>query len=345
MKSKSWIRMWLSLILSLIVLAVFINYIVDPNGFNRMLEIPKFNKIKAQGSDSMPIQYKMPQLAKGGWDNLMMGTSSIGVMDNNVVSKYLGGKTFNLSQPSSAMPVQFDSFMYAVHYNDIKNVVYAVDFLSFNKNRKLNDDYVQLKDKLRNFDTFYTYSIYLNKDTLMKSLKLIWENYNENITPSARYLENGQRIYQNYVYADKRGEFDLYKNMTEVASYLLSKNGYYENYDYSEKYMNEFKKIVSYCKKNNINLYVYISPLYKDFLTAMANAGLSEEFEYFKKNIALITDYIDFTQNNEIVDNIDNFWDPLHLRVENTDMIMDDVFKDSKKDLKYGVYYEKKNIR
>jgi len=344
MRAKHWIKIWLSTI-SLALLVGLVNYTVDPNGFNRMIEIPGFNKIKAPKSDSMPIQYKMPRLREGGWDNLMMGTSSIGVMDNNVISKYLDGRTFNLSQPASAMPVQFDSFMYAVHYNNIKNVVYAVDFISFNKNRKLNADYIQLKDKLRSLDGFYTYNIYFNKDTLVKSLKLVWQNYKGKITPSARYMPNGQRVYQNYLYEHDRGEFDVQKKMDGVSHFLLNENGYYENYTYSPMYMDEFKKIVRYCKDNNINLYVYISPLYKDFLVHLARAGLLDEFMHFKQELANVTDYIDFTGNNALMSNINNFWDPLHLRVENTSIVMGDVFNEQRKDLRFATYMSKTNIQ
>ncbi len=345
MNVKHWIRIWLSIIISLVLLVGLTNYIIDPNGFNRMIEISKFNKIKAHGSDSMTIQYKMPRLRKGGWDNLMMGTSSIGVMDNSVVSKHLGGTTFNLSQPSSAMPIQLDSFMYAVHYNDIKNVVYAVDFISFNKNRKLNPNYIQLEDKLRNFDSFYSYDIYFNIDTLIKSLKLIWDSYQGNISPSARYLENGQHVYQNYIYADERDEFDVQKKMDGTTRFLLGERGYYENYTFSPEYMQQFSQIATYCKENNINLYVYIPPLYKDFLLSLAKGGLLDEFKYFKKELSLITNFIDFSENNEIMSNINNFWDPLHLRVENTTIIMNDVFIQSLEDLKYGIYVEHRSTK
>lgn len=82
--------------------------------------------------------------------------------------------------------------------------------------------------------------------------------------------------------------------------------------------------------------------MYKDFLINMAKSGLNDEFEYFKEELSKVTDFIDFTQDNAIVDNINNFWDPLHLRTEITPMIMDDVLTHSPKDLKYGTYVKQK---
>lgn len=344
MNSFIWIKGWFIIMMLFIPMISLFNYIIDPYGFNNKILINNVNTIKEKNTN-FTIEYKIPKLREGGWDNLMMGTSSIGVMDNNVVNKHLGGKTFNLSQPASAMPIQLDSFMYAVHYNDIKNVIYNVDFISFNKNRKINPDYLQLKNKLQSFDNIYSYNMYINWSTFMSSLKLLWNNYIGNITPSAKYLENGQHIYQNYLYAYKTNKFDAQKNMNSVTTFLLGENGYYENYTYSQKYMDQFKKIVTYCKENNIHLYVYISPLYKDFLINMAKSGIYDEFEYFKEELSKVTDFIDFTQDNEIIDNINNFWDPLHLRTEITPMIMDDVLIQSSKDLKYGIYVKQKTSK
>lgn len=340
MGTFNWIKIWFIIILCIPLISVF-NYIIDPYGFNNKILIENMNVIK-EDNTNFTIKYKTPKLREGGWDNLMMGTSSIGVMDNSVVSRYLGGKTFNLSQPASAMPIQLDSFMYAVEYNDIKNVIYAVDFISFNKNRKLNPDYIQLKSKLRSFDNFYSYNMYINWSTFLSSSKLLWNNYKGNMTPAAKYLANGQHVYQNYIYAYETNKFDVEKNINDVTKFLLGKNGYYENYTYSQRYMNQFEKVVTYCKENNINLYVYIAPMYKDFLMNLTKSGLFYEFEHFKEELSSVIDFVDFTQDNEIINNINNFWDPLHVRTETTFKIMNDVFMKSSTNLKYGVYVKHK---
>lgn len=345
-KANSWIKIWF-IIISLILFIGAFNYIVDPDGFNRKVEIEKFNKIKAKNNvSSKTIKFKMPLLTQGDWDNLMMGTSRIGVLDNNVVSKHLGGKTFNMEQPASVIPVQFDSFMYAVHYNNIKNVVYAIDFMSLNSNRRLNDDYIMYGDKLRAFDPFYTYDIYFNLKTLKRSLKLILANYKGSITPSPTYLSDGRRVYQNYIYSYKNGTFDIQKKIDgTIRVWFREKNGYYENYKYSAEYMKEFEKIVNYCKNNNINLYVYISPMYQDFFHALGKSGLQDEFEHFKKELVKVTNFIDFTGINKITTNTDYFWDSAHLKVENTDLIMDDVLVNKKSSLKFGTFINKHNIQ
>ena len=41
--------------------------------------------------------------------------------------------------------------------------------MTFNKNLKLNVDYIQYKDELQSFGHFYTHDIYINFTTLKKS--------------------------------------------------------------------------------------------------------------------------------------------------------------------------------
>jgi len=343
MKAQRWIRTWISIV-SLMLLVGCFNYIVDPNGFNRMIEIPRFNKIKANHSDAMTIKFKMPLLRQGNWDNLMMGTSRIGVLDNDVLNRYLGGRTFNMEQPASVIPVQYDSFMYAVHYNKIKSVVYAVDFMSFNENRRLNDDYIELKSKLRSFNPFYTYDIYFNQKTLKKSLKLIADNYRGKIKPSAMYLKNGMRVYQNYIYAFEHNTLDMQKNIDGTVRVWFKENGYYEHYKYSPKYMKQFQDMLKYCKEHNIKVYVYISPMYIDFFNALGQSDLLDEFEHFKSELAQVTDYVDFTGVNPISVNIENFWDSAHLRLDKTDLIMKDVINEPNSRLDFGTWVNKDNV-
>lgn len=127
MSVVKWIKIWFVLVL-VIPLVGLLNYIVDPYGFNQLVIINKFNSIK-ESNAGFTIKYKMPQLVKHEWTTLMLGSSKIGVMDNHVVERYLGGKTFNMDQPTPVMPIQLDAFMYAVNYNNINNLIFAVDFL------------------------------------------------------------------------------------------------------------------------------------------------------------------------------------------------------------------------
>ena len=112
MNAVNWIKIWFVILMLFPAVGAF-NYVIDPLGFNKKILINNINIVK-EDNTRFTIKYKMPRLRKGGWDNLMLGTSRIGLMDTNVADSYLGGKTFTMSLPGSAMPLQLDSFLYAI---------------------------------------------------------------------------------------------------------------------------------------------------------------------------------------------------------------------------------------
>lgn len=345
MKTLNWIKLWFILIMIIPFVGLF-NYVIDPYGFNQFMVIDKFNRIK-ESNAGFTIKYKMPLLVQDKWTNLMLGSSKIGVMDNHIVNHYLGGKTFNMDQPTPAMPIQFDAFMYAVHYNHIKNLVFAIDFLSFNKNLELNRDYVELKEKVRAYEHFSNIDLYLNLDTFKKSIKVIKENLSGTAKKKLHFYPNGMREYANYIEAYEKGTFDLQKNINKhLKLYFDPQKGIYSHYEYSNDFMGLVKKIVEYCKKNDINLYVYISPIYVEHFYAIKEAGLLDEFEHFKRELVKVTDYLDLSGDNSFTRNKNNYWDSSHLRIENSKIVMAKLFRDPNfkgyKD--FGVFVTPDNI-
>jgi len=268
-------------------------------------------------------------------------------MDTKIVNKYLGGKTFTMSQPGSAMPIQFDSFLYALKFNNVKNIIYGIDFMTFNKNIKLNNDYVQFKDELQSFGKFYTFDIYFNIETTKKSIETILNNTSIHPKLNARYSENGERHFYHFKQQLNDGNYDLQKSIDKHIQWYFSRAGNYFKYKYSSEYMQKFKKIVDYCHENAINLYVYIPPMYCEHFYAIKEAGLQNEFEQFKKELAEITDYIDFTGVNSITTNKNNYWDSSHLRKEYTYLVMARLFQDNKNITEhqdFGVLVTKENV-
>ncbi len=325
MKAFKWIKIWFLIIIASPLLALF-NYLIDPYGFNKYIMINNINAIK-EDNTPFTIKYKMPRLREGGWDNLILGTSRIGGMDTVTANKYLGGKTFTMSQPASAMPIQFDSFLYAIKFNNVKNIVYGIDFMTFNKNLKFNDDYLQLKDELQSFGRFDTYDIYFNIKTLLKSIQTIINNRSDAPKLYIFYSESGMRNYPNFKQELLNGDLNLETKIHKHLQAYFKKDGIYANYEYSTQYMQMFETIVKHCHENNIHLYVYIPPMYVEHFYAIGSAGLKGEFEKFKKELAKITDFIDFTGVNSITSNKNNYWDSSHLRKEHTGTIMEKVIK------------------
>ena len=344
MNAVKWVKIWFIIVPVIFGAIGIFNFVIDAYGFNRIIVVEGMNRIK-EDNTRFPFKYKMPLVEKGGWDNVMLGTSKIGVMDTTPVNELLGGKTFNFSLPASTVMSQYDAFMYAVKFNPIKNVIYGIDFLSLNKNLKFSDNYMQIRETLRSFSKVYNYDIYLNFDILKTSLKTIWNNRSAEPNMYPHFSASGVRHYENFIQLAKKPGFDMQKRIHKLLQEFF-RDWVYAEYDFSYEYMEKFKKIAEYCHTHDINLYVYIPPMYVDHFYAIKEAGLKDEFEIFKRELAKVTDYVDFTGVNSLTKDPDNFWDSTHLRIETTATIMKRVIRyknqETKEDI--GVHVSKENI-
>ncbi|MDX9962133.1 MAG: hypothetical protein RBS32_11775, partial [Aliarcobacter sp.] len=117
-------------------------------------------------------------------------------------------------------------------------------------------------------------------------------------------------------------------------------------YEFSYEYLEHFKNTIEYCKENNIDVFVYMTPLYSELFDAINSANYYEEFEKFKKEIVKITDFIDFTGHTSITTNKNNYWDASHLKVEKTEEIMKNIlnFDSTISQEKIAVKVTKENI-
>jgi hypothetical protein len=324
-----------------------VNYVVDPYGFNNFVIIDRLNSKKISNT-SLTTRYKANILQSGKFDAIMLGTSRIGVMNPEIVNKYLDSNTFNLEFPGSITKIQNKFFKYAQNFNDVKYLVYGIDFMAFNKNRE-NDfkEFFDLENKITNFESITNYDLYFNAETFTKSAILVGKNILNRQETEAKYLSNGMRDYVNFIEQQKNGTLKLDEEIkASIKSYFNPNTGTYKHYEFSYKYLEFFKDTIQFCKEHNIKVFVYIPPMYSDHFDAIYSAGYFDEFELFKKELVKITDFVDFTGHNIISTNKNNYWDSSHLRVEMTEIIMANIFNDPsiKVPKDFGVLVTKENI-
>lgn len=350
LNAKKWLKAVLGISLLVASLIGGFNYIVDPYGLNSMVKIEEFNKYK-KSNTGYTFRFKTNEFKKQKFDNLLIGTSRVGVMDPEVVNNILGGKTFNFASSGSITQIQKELFLYALKNSNIKNVIYGVDFLSLNGTIKLEKkfkEFYQIQDKLKKNQTIYSFDLYFNYSTLIESIKLIRRNIKEKVFYEKRYRSDGMRDYIDYVEEVNHNKYNIDKNIKQsiLSYYHHDIYGGYQNYQFSDEYLGHVRDIVSFCKKNNINLWVYIPPMSKDHFDALKAYGIYTQFEEFKKKLLLITNYVDFTGHNSITDTKKYFWDGSHLRKEYTSLIMGRVLgsEEIKVPNDFGVYVTKENI-
>ncbi len=348
LSEKRWIKLWILLTLFIPLIALF-NYIIDPNGMNNKVHIPGVNVFKKTNT-GYSYRFKLNSLIDNEYDTLMLGTSRIGVMNPEVVSHYTKGKTFNLEAPASITEIHYKLFMYALKYNNIKNLVYGIDFMAFNRSRTLKKTYPQfnqLNNRIINKEKVSNYDLYFNLDTTESSFTVLYKNLMNKEIVTDRYLNNGMRVFYPYIDRVKKGTYSFDKRLHySFHEYYNRVNGIYKDYKFSKEYLYYFSKIIEECKARNIKVWVYIPPMYSSFFDSISAVGYFDEFEKFKRELVKVTNYIDFTGHNTITNNKDNYWDGSHLRVKITSQIMARVFNDNSVDVPsdFGVFVTKENI-
>ena len=76
--------------------------------------------------------------------------------------------------------------------------------------------------------------------------------------------------------------------------------GYHTQYKLSEDRFNDFKKIVEFCRQNNIELIVFISPSHATQWEALRVTDRWDSFEEWKRKMVAITPVWDFSGYNSV---------------------------------------------
>ena len=335
--SRKWFLIWLALATCFLCSVAGFVFFVNPYGYYSLWG----EESTAVVDNTMhPVRFKADSLQRGDYRSLLLGTSRVGFMDPNVVAQLVGkGKTFNLSQPGSSIEIHYDFLNYALRFNDIKTVIYGVDFSSFRERISIspvNAEYYELKEdlktkrKINNYDSLISYQSL--KDAVKGALFLSAKNYNF-------YAINGQLNYGNCT------DQLLDMNFSKSLSAFFGAGGIYENFALDEKYFNYLARIVETCHQKKINLYVYIPPMSFDHFNGIKESYLFGHYIEFLKKIAEIVNYVDFNYDNYLTRNRYNFCDSSHLRTSLTREIMGNLFKNySGSDSKIGYYISRNTI-
>ncbi|RAZ55306.1 hypothetical protein [Campylobacter hyointestinalis] len=344
---KKWVILFAVFATMFIGFIGIVNFVVDPYGLNQLISIKKFNTNKFS-NEKVITRFKLISLVENNFNAIMLGTSRTGVMDPSIVDKYLQAKTYNISFPGSNLDMQNKLFLYAHHFNkNIKYLIYGIDFMAFNQNRDKKDfpEFYELEDKIRKYEKISKFNLYLNIKTFTYSILTILGNiFNKPLEQV--YLKNGMLDYKNYIQQYNNGAYNFDQEAKMQMKGYFSKNGIYKNYKFSYDYLEYFKNIIQFCQNNNIKVFVYIPPMFSDHFDALFSANLYDEFELFKKELAKITNFVDFTGHNIISENKNNYWDSSHLKTELTEVIMARILDNKSVEVPkdFGVYVTKRNI-
>ena len=345
MSTIFWNKFFIISIILFFILTSLFNFIINPYQLFNHKKNSNFLVIKNHiMSERMQVFYETKY---SNANNIIMGSSRIGMLSQSDISKYLGGFTSSMSIAGSNIEEQSQYLLYMIQHKHINNIIWGLDFYSFNPDLPNDSDFTY--SRLQNY-------IFLNSDQQIALLsfqttKNSFKTLMDNINADTKVKENYKKLLLKN--KDNKNRYKHYLSLTkkEVDNRTTIQLNYYptkflrvktfNNPKSIDKNLKKIKMILDICKEKNIKVYVYTSPVSKDFLNLYKKLGLKDTFSYWKNNLQKITSYTDFCTYNNITNNKYNFVDGTHIKPNFSSIIFAKLFHDkSLKDYKDFAQYK-----
>jgi hypothetical protein len=319
---------FLTITLVPLIATQFFNFAVDPYGITKTPTFVGWNLLKP-AQDNQTRLFKSAEIIQIKPKQLILGASTVILGIDPKHPELMGNKDsafYNLGLTGAYIAEIRDYLEHAIlNQSKVEKVILGLDFFMFNKTKtEINYD---RQDFLNKTEIPFTekLAIGLSLNTLEKSIDTVKDNLKTR--ESKPYYNLGMRNNVNLDQLTKTTNASILFQK-QIQTYL---SNYYKNYQLSQQDLQELKEIVAICKKNQISLTVFISPLHASQMEAIKQAGLWAIFEQWKQEIAQITPVWDFASYNSITEepiqkNMKYFHDSVHYSKETGDLILYRIF-------------------
>ena len=318
-------------ILPILIIGLF-NFCIDPYSVFQLVNISGINELKPQKSHHMRLFHAV-ELTRIKPKLIFLGTSRAQRLPINHLGTKKFGTTYGLALPGASIFEMRRYLEHAIHNQpDFKSVIIGLDFFAFGskiaiapgfkddrleKNRLTVDDAVSI---IFSIDSFEDSRMTLNKNLV--------------------YDRNNNRI------SDKSRKGIVKISEAVISSYFTSEDRY-KNYTLSDMHLEEYRKIVELCKRNNIRLFSFISPVHATQLEAIRVSKLWSTFEQWKRLIIEISPVWDFSGFNSITTEplsnmMKNYVDSSHYNYQVGNLIFNRIFQYNEAQVPYdfGIYID-----
>jgi len=319
---KDWVKKVIVYTFVFSAVIFLINYIVDPyNITNHNLLNLKYKYARDDRTQKINYFKSQPK-----YDNIMIGSSRVYSMNPRVVSKILGGTTYNFGVGTATVEDHLGIIKYLKREKKLpKNIIIGVDFYTFNPDIPPNSYF--LKNKELNFLSYGDFkedyfAKFFSFDALRASIKTIKYNFFKKVKP--RFDELGWAgWYEDYSKKDmKKALYYVKKEMED------DKKLFYSNYNYAhidKKRMRYYKEIEEICKTNGINLYIFTTPLHPLLLKELQKHPTKEALKEFINFLSSFKNFKNLYYDKDIYSDLRNFNGATHTTTNAGDIILKKV--------------------
>jgi hypothetical protein len=179
-----------------------------------------------------------------------------------------------------------------VNQPNLKKVILGIDHYMFNDFYELQDSFSEKRLGKTHITGTDLLNALFSQDALISSKNTIIENLgvskdNKNLT----YGDNGF-----FYHREPKDGKTSWRFTNTINQYF----GFHKQYKLSENRFNDFKEIVEFCRKNHIELVVFISPSHATQWEALRVTDRWDSFETWKRKMVELTPVWDFSGYNSI---------------------------------------------
>lgn len=302
---------------SLSLLVLGLNWFINPYGVTNSPKVKGVNWYKSATSENTRL-YKAVDLTRQNAKTILLGASRI---ETGINPDHPGLRpyqpVYNLGLAGATLYEQRRYLEYAIsNQPNLEMVILGIDFWFIAESKKTNPSFSEalLQNQGLNFIDFWQINYSLN--TLIESKNTLIENFNGQVYKY--HNDNGLIV--------NRSQYGIYaKSFTQfLAGHVNQKD-----YKISQLALDNLKLIKEICQENNIKLIVFITPPHATHIEGLYIAGFGDVIEQMKREIVKIMPVWDFYDYNSIttepIDNVTNYWDISHYRLEVGDLILNRI--------------------
>lgn len=321
MNNKKWIKLFIFSSTSVLILVGVINYVIDPlseTNYN-LFNIEKV--VQTVRKNKLVLSKNIVHI-----DNLILGSSRSIQLNPKVISKYLGGTTFNFAVNSGLPEDYLGILRYLIRENKIpKNIILGLDFYILNdkippENNFLSEPELNFLNMPRSNNTFFS----LNKFLLsVKNIYMVLAHKKAEST----FDINGYLFHKKEDDLIHKNQYNFMEKIQEDSTNYMKGKYSRKTYDSLSneriKYLLEFLKLT---EKYDIKIISFLSPVHNyHYQKIMENKTLAKTLVEFKREIAKHFNYYDFMYPCEMNQINENFYDAVHIRSNYNDLIIDEI--------------------
>jgi hypothetical protein len=302
------------------------NYVIDPysaTSYNLLDIKQKFARDDRNGKINTLREMK-------AFDNIMFGSSRVYSINPLVVTKLVGGTTYNLGVSGACVEDHLGMLLWLKKNNKLpKRLIIGVDFYTFNpeippKSHFLENEELNFLSYSNNKNEYW--AKFLSIDATRASIKT-FKNHLKNKKEKPRFDKFGWNAeYRNDTNRNFENEIIGVKNEVESIRKTFYSNFKYQHID--KKRIEYYEQIRAICKENNIELYIFTTPLHPILLqTLNQHLETKNALKEFQQYLKTFENFENFYIDEEFTNNLYNFEGATHTTPNAGDLILKKILR------------------